>query len=100
MVVENNRAYNNSNVGIAGGHNALVRNNAAYSNRVGIVAPRSNVWGGGLLSNNLVYANTAVGVLYDGANGGRAAGNTVYQPVGDAVRVVNSSNIGIFSNVL
>ena len=53
------------------------------------------------IENNLVYANTAEGILVSGGNGTQVVNNTVYQIVGDAVQVNGSSqNVTVLNNIL
>ena len=80
--------------------------NTVYSNGVGIVADgidfdwRSRIYGEDV-ENNLVYANTAEGVVVTEGIGTQLVNNTVYQIVGDAVQVNGSSqNITILNNIL
>ncbi|MCK4661139.1 MAG: right-handed parallel beta-helix repeat-containing protein, partial [Phycisphaerae bacterium] len=92
-VVTENRVYNNSSVGILAYEDSDVRGNAVYSNSIGIQGERSGSYVfHGLIENNLVYANSNHGIVIEGAgtyqgSHTRLINNTVYQPVGDAVRV-------------
>ena len=53
------------------------------------------------VENNLVYANTAEGVVMTEGIGTQLVNNTVYQIVGDAMQVNGSSqNITILNNIL
>ena len=99
VVVAGNRVFNHTGTGIAGAGNAVVRNNTVYSNRVGIVSPVSVFYGGGQVSGNVVYANADRGVTVSG-NGVRVMNNTVYQLVGDAVRVQGAGNVAVYGNIL
>ena len=86
-----NRVYHNSNIGIRASD--LVQGNVVYSNGVGI-----RITGGptaGRTSNNIVYANTTAGILVGaGVSKYQIVNNTVYQPVGDAVRFEGDAGIG------
>jgi hypothetical protein len=67
---------------------------------VGILAGSSY---SGLISDNLLYANTSASVLLRSGSSGSPvlANNTIYQPVGDAVRVENGSkNVRLRNNIL
>ena len=99
VVVAGNRVFNHTGTGIAGGGNGVVRNNTVYSNRVGIVSPISAQWGGGTVHGNVVYFNADRGITVSG-NGVKVMNNTVYQLVGDAVRVQGASNVQVYGNVL
>ena len=86
--VENNRVYANTDAGIyiqAG--DSTVQGNSIYSNPYGIYA---NGWWGNApdnISNNVIYANTIVGVDLTGNNVFNFVNNTVYQSVGDAIDI-------------
>ncbi len=93
---ESNRVFNNSNIGITTRGVSDVLGNAVYSNSIGIYAVSQ---GGfrfqGQITNNLVYANTNTAILVTSAgastNRPEVINNTVFQEVGDALRVESSS---------
>ena len=98
--------YENGSCGIFAYGPSQVLGNTVYSNGVGIVADgidfdwRSPTYGEDV-ENNLVYANTAEGVVVTEGIGTQLVNNTVYQIVGDAVQVNGSSqNITILNNIL
>ena len=100
--VMDNRVYNNTMVGIVMSGAAQVLGNQIYSNSVGI---QGTAFAQGEISNNVVYANTNQGLLIQASNSGvkglRLLNNTVFQPVGDAVRLEsNSVNIRLVNNIL
>ncbi|MCP4712475.1 MAG: right-handed parallel beta-helix repeat-containing protein, partial [Planctomycetes bacterium] len=103
-----NRVYNNSNIGIyAYNKNSIVTSNMVYSNSIGILGGVPGWYEfSGLIENNLVYANTNQGIVLENAitSSGvhaRVINNTVYQQVGDAVRVQsNSNNVELRNNIL
>ncbi len=102
-----NRVYNNSNIGILAQQDSDVRENTVYSNFVGIQGDRiSNGTFRGLIENNLVYANSTQGIVVDdavvsGDFGVRILNNTVYQEVGDAVRIQNTAEgVQLSNNIL
>jgi Ca2+-binding RTX toxin-like protein len=108
-VARGNRVYANTGTGIlldtaAGGGSAV--GNTVYSNAVGVSASgrAAYSYNGGEVSNNLVYGNTNAGIVFDGAGyvyTWKAANNTVYQPVGDALRVSGGSqNVTLRNNIL
>jgi hypothetical protein len=104
-----NRVYGNTDIGIDTDY-GTVSGNTVYGNSTGVRAgaysfifnpPAAQVL------NNLVYANSNYGLLVGGAMGDTAANhvrlvnNTVYQPVGDAVRVEqNSRYVEVRNNIL
>jgi hypothetical protein len=101
--IDNNRVYANSSTGIVARHDSQIRRNVVYSNAVGIDAARAYWWNphSGLIVNNVVYTNAATGLLVSGGDGARLVNNTVYQPIGDAVRVEGgSANIQLRNNAL
>ncbi len=104
-----NRVYDNSNIGILAQEDSLVRGNTVYSNSVGIQADvvttsTSNFYG--RIENNLVYANSNQGIVIDDSaafSGQRAEviNNTVYQEVGDAIRVQGTAEeVELKNNIL
>src|SRR5262249_14630907 len=98
-----NRVFNNATIGIWAQSDSDVIGNTAYSNSIGIKGARgSSVLFTGLVSDNLLYANTNQGILIEeGIAGTEIINNTIYQPVGDAVRVqVNSANVRLQNNIL
>lgn len=96
--IQNNWAYKNI-VGIRGNGVAQILGNHSYSNTTGI----SGVSYQGLVANNIVYANANYGIFIENSfiPGGKIINNTVYQIVGDAVRLENvSQGFSIRNNVL
>jgi parallel beta-helix repeat protein len=92
-----NRVYNNSRAGIRAAGHSSVRDNVVYTNSVGI---SGEVWFRGEVLSNLVYANTNSGISLR-ARDALVANNTVYQIVGDAVRVEGASrNVTLRNNLL
>ncbi len=98
--INNNRVYNNSNIGILARYLTNASGNVVYSNSIGIqsaVGGYNNSYSfSGDLTNNLVYANTNQGIVLDHAqaNGSdlpQVINNTVYREVGDAIRIQGSS---------
>ncbi len=108
--INNNRVYNNSNIGILARYLTNANGNVVYSNSIGIqsaVGGYNNSYSfSGDLTNNLVYANTNQGIVLDHAqaNGSdlpQVINNTVYQEVGDAIRIQGSSqNVWLRNNIL
>ena len=108
--VSNNRVYDNTAVGVnaadTNGNPFSVSGNTVYSNSVGIQANFYSAYyyySGGTISNNLVYANTNQGLLIVGATSGYTnaiTNNTVYQPVGDAIKLQNSPAVRLRNNIL
>ena len=83
--------FNNSNIGISA--TGAVLANKVYSNSIGI---QFSVGGSAIdrpLADNVVYANTNVGILLENASAFDrvdVVNNTVYQPVGDAIPATGS----------
>ena len=96
-IVDGNRIYNNSIVGVAARGGAIVRNNLVYSNAVGVTGD-----GGfhGQILSNLIEANANQGIFFTSASAARIISNTIYQTVGDAVRIQASPNITLRNNIL
>ncbi|MCC6510307.1 MAG: right-handed parallel beta-helix repeat-containing protein, partial [Pirellulaceae bacterium] len=97
--VHDNRIYNNSSVGLTVLNAGSVRRNTVYSNSTGI-ATKSGFDGD--LTNNLVYANANFGVDIQspGSTQKVLVGNSILQLVGDAVRIINSSNSLLTNNIV
>ena len=100
-----NRVYNNSNVGIYTAWGNAVLGNTIYSNSIGVLDDYH--YGSTQVSNNLIYANSNEGIWVRtdvNCNYGTTQvvnNNTVYQPVGDAVRVDSGSqNVQLRNNIL
>jgi len=101
--IDGNRVYRNT-TGISS-YASAVTANTAYSNSTGIAL---NGWLAATTptSNNLVYANTNAGILLSnvwraGIAAYSIANNTIYQPVGTAVNVTNSSSdVNLVNNIL
>ncbi len=84
-----NRVYRNT-VGIAGQRDGLIESNHIYSNSIGISGGAGFV---GKIVNNLVYGNTSQGIFIQLSLGAglQIINNSVYQSVGDAIRIENAS---------
>ncbi len=90
-LVRDNRVWHNANIGIVMDQ-ATVSGNRVYANSIGIQTSGPYGFGGKIL-NNLVYANANEGLVISGAQPtSLVANNTIYQPVGNAIRVQNGSN--------
>ncbi|MFN7806599.1 MAG: right-handed parallel beta-helix repeat-containing protein, partial [Planctomycetaceae bacterium] len=99
--IQGNRVYHNSSVGIRAYHWTSVLENVVYGNTVGIEAPSSYPRFHGELLNNLVYANSVVGIHIESGAGARVINNTVFQPHGNALLIDgNSLNTSLFNNTL
>jgi parallel beta-helix repeat protein len=98
--LEDNRIFNNSHSGITAAANIVIRANYVYSNGIGILTPPTNYPYTGILDSNLVYANAKAGIQLNYTNGARAVNNTVYQLIGDAIDVSNSTNVSLSNNIL
>ena len=101
--IQGNRVFDNDQQGIFVGGVTDVLENHVYSNLIGIQGIQDFH---GLIKNNLVYANSDQGILVADAgtySGGHARlfNNTVYQIVGDAVRIEASSrDVELRNNIL
>ena len=98
--VIDNRSFANTDAGIVVNYwgGCVISGNTVYSNSIGIYT----IFPGwvGTVTNNLIYANTNEGVLISGG-GGQLINNTIYQPVGDAVKVQDGSqNVDLENNIL
>ncbi|MBI9016788.1 MAG: right-handed parallel beta-helix repeat-containing protein [Phycisphaerae bacterium] len=98
--VVGNQVYNNS-IGINAGYSSLVSENKSYSNGTGINAGNGYRFNG-TISNNIIYANSDYGLTVNqGQAGASIVNNTIYQPIGDAVRIYNnSSDVKLQNNIL
>src|SRR5207248_3164337 len=99
--IRNNRVFNNSNFGING--SSLILGNKAYSNSIGIEFQNGSSFSA--VANNVVYANTNVGLLLQNVSSYSGhidvVNNTVYQVVGDAVSISGfTQNLTLRSNIL
>ncbi|HSB91145.1 MAG TPA: Ig-like domain-containing protein [Anaerolineales bacterium] len=98
-IIEANWVYANSVVGIYGTDNTVAGNHV-FSNSIGI---RDS--GNGRIVNNVVYANTNQGIQIESAhsllNGDGLYHNTVYQNVGNALRLTSSAtNVQMLDNLV
>ena len=96
-VICGNRVYENTTTGIQASDQALVCDNYVYSNSEAMLL---GSYFDGRVTDNLVYANTNLGVrsLSDEL---QFHNNTVYQGVGDALRLeAGASNVTVMNNIL
>jgi parallel beta-helix repeat protein len=97
-----NHVFGNRDAGIRARHEALVTGNVVYSNPIGI----DGYWGSwgtafsGTIANNLVYGNANQGIKISAGQDAEIINNTVYQEVGDAVRLEYAANTAVRSNIL
>ncbi|MCW5625103.1 MAG: tandem-95 repeat protein, partial [Burkholderiales bacterium] len=92
-----NEVFANTQAGIEA-TNALISGNRIYSNPIGISGIQ-----GSRIENNVLYANTNVGIYgsypYDSVT--TVVNNTIYQPVGDGVRLdQNANDIRLYNNII
>ena len=96
-----NRVYHNSNGILVESGSSTVRGNTVYSNKVGV---RQTHYYGSTIENNVIYANTELGILVhpgDQSDDLTIASNTIFQTVGDAVRIEgNSQYVQLRNNIL
>ena len=76
--------------------NSTVQQNVVYSNAIGIRAGDQGYSPGGTIANNVIYANSQQGFWSLGRPVRKIVNNTIYQPVGDAVRV-QEGPVGLMS---
>ncbi len=101
-IVEANRVFHNSETGISVDGWGTIRDNVVYGNSTGITGQPYSYAFAGQLWNNLVYGNTNRGIQISHGSGAKVVNNTVYQEVGDAVRVdgQNTSGVTLRNNIL
>lgn len=100
--VTGNTVYGQSNYGIALRFNASAYNNRVHDNLIGIrnVSFRTSSFTG-QVAYNLLYNNTDTAIDFSFDNGpGSIYHNTVYQEVGDAVRLRNDAATDLRNNIL
>lgn len=100
--ISNNVIYGQANYGLALSRNASAFGNVIYNNLIGIRnAAGSNSQFTGQIAYNLIYNNTdtAVDLSYDDGRG-RLYHNTIFQEVGDAIRLHSSGQIDLRNNIL
>jgi parallel beta-helix repeat protein len=101
-IAEANRVFENERYGILANHNSPVIRNRVYDNSIGIFGSSTFY---GRIENNLIYDNSNQGVILSGASNGsnpyHVVNNTIYQLVGDAIRLQSSTNHSrIYNNIL
>jgi hypothetical protein len=95
--IDGNRIYNNWHAGVRTYTNSVIVNNLVYSNSVGIMGDYPFT---GRISHNFIYANTNQAILIR-AIGAFISNNTIYQIVGDGIRVQGGSrNVQVRNNIL
>jgi hypothetical protein len=107
-LVEHNRVFGNAEIGVQVHGQSNIFRNWLYSNSVGIVAETNATYSSlaGAIANNLIYANANQGIIlsvyYYGNNAISVLNNTIYQPVGEAIRVQGALTqpIQIRNNIL
>ncbi len=91
--ITENWIFNNSSAGIETYGNARITANHVYSNSIGI---RNGYNFYGEITSNLIYANTNQGILFQSyqvsSEDKEVTNNTIYQLVGDAVRLEAGTN--------
>lgn len=106
MRVIANRVYNNFDRGIwiSSVYGYLIQSNVIYANSVGIFSDQFSVSNGsGTIENNLMYGNTNQGLVIRSSSAYPKAvrNNTVFQEVGDAIRLENSArDVRLRNNIL
>ncbi|MEP7157786.1 MAG: right-handed parallel beta-helix repeat-containing protein [Chloroflexota bacterium] len=102
--VVGNRIFHNTGSGIHIDVGGTVTGNSIYGNATGIFGTVSFWWSQrltGLIENNVIYDNVDRGIRIGEAAGFDIINNTIYQPVGDAIRVEGgSANVHVRNNIL
>ncbi len=102
-IVEDNRVFHNTGIGLVLYSDAVNRNNKIYDNDIGIY---TDLGYAGIVSNNFLVNNITAGVLVAGTGyyGGTPTitQNTIVQDRGDAIRVVDgrAQNVLVKNNIL
>jgi hypothetical protein len=103
-VLSHNRAWNNTDFGIALTTAGSANGNQVYDNSTGIaVMPCILSFPiAGTIASNLIYDNSNFGVTISQATHGfNIVNNTIYQSVGDALRIKdNSADVSVRNNIL
>ena len=101
-VITGNEVYGNAQNGVTVGNQssagAQILGNRIYGNSTGV-----SDTGYGRIDNNVLYANTNVGisVAWRHQADDTVSNNTIYQPVGDAIRLQsNADGVQLFNNIL
>jgi parallel beta-helix repeat protein len=102
--VYSNRLYNDSSAAIyAVNGNTAIYDNKMYSNAVGIETADGY---GGLIDNNLIYANTLDAILLAPTSSStpgdvEITNNTIYEPLGNAIDIEDTPNsLKLRNNIL
>ncbi len=102
-IVEDNRIFHNSGVGLYLSSNAVNRNNRIYDNSIGV---QTDLGYSGMVSGNVIYNNSTVGVLVSGTGyyGGipTIVNNTILQKSGNAIQLVDgrTQNVLVKNNII
>ncbi|HMC10036.1 MAG TPA: right-handed parallel beta-helix repeat-containing protein, partial [Pirellulaceae bacterium] len=90
--VVGNRAYHNAHAGIV--TTGTAKGNVAYSNAFGLVLTSLFSSTPILAANNIIYANSSVGIdVATITQNDQIINNTVYQPAGDALRFEGDAGV-------
>lgn len=96
--VRDNRLYGNSVAAVTADGLSNVDGNYIYSNSIGV---QTNASFNGAVGRNLIYANTNRGISIQNSNSSSTAeyaNNTIYQQVGDGIRLEGSSRNNRLTN--
>jgi hypothetical protein len=101
-LITGNRVYHNTQTGVRAIFGSTLQQNVVYSNGTGIQAdPFSGYPGSLTLTNNLIYANSTVGLVIYAGSSVDAINNTIVQPNGDAVHALSgTSGLHLRNNIL
>jgi hypothetical protein len=95
-----NRSYSNTTAGIVAQGSSLIVGNWTYSNKIGILLSAGF---DGQAKKNVVYANSDQGLVIQAYYNTpkEVANNTIFQPVGDAVKLEQGAkNVSLSNNIL
>ncbi len=102
-IAEGNAIYANTlqGINVSGGFSDFantVRDNAIYSNPVGI--RNQNYYAAASIVSNRIYVNADAGLWISQGSQIRAINNTIYQPAGDGIRIDGGSNHFLANNIV
>ncbi|MCU0707444.1 MAG: right-handed parallel beta-helix repeat-containing protein [Pirellula sp.] len=99
--IEGNRVFGNTNIGIQASGRSEIVGNRIYSNSIGV---RGTTTFAGPIASNILYVNTNRAILVENNTSSGSLtiqNNTIYQTVGDAIRLQTSSrNVRVHNNIV
>jgi VCBS repeat-containing protein len=101
---DGNRVVHNTGIGVLISTSGTITGNSIYGNGTGIFGAVSYWWLErltGLIENNVIYDNVERGIRIGEAAGFDVVNNTIYQPVGEAIRVeAGSVDVRLRNNIV